>query len=73
MRKEQRYNPCLYIKTFLRLVLIVGFLFPNHAKSEADHLSKGGAFEIDLGDREIPLTTKQDREQKLLEEQIKKK
>ena len=33
----------------------------------------GGIFELALGDSEIPLTPKQEKEQKLLEEQLKKK
>tara|TARA_Y100001968_G_scaffold3010_1_gene2538 strand:+ start:130 stop:321 length:192 start_codon:yes stop_codon:yes gene_type:complete len=37
------------------------------------HFGAGGVFELDLGDSEIPLTPKQEREQKLLEEQLKKK
>ena len=36
-------------------------------------IGAGGVFELDLGDSEIPLTLKQEREQKLLEEQLKKK
>jgi len=33
----------------------------------------GGVFALDLGDSEIPLTPKQEAEQKLLEEQLKKR
>ena len=33
----------------------------------------GGVFELDLGDSEIPLTPKQEREQKLLEEKLEMK
>ena len=38
-----------------------------------NHFGAGRVFELDLGDSEIPLTPKLEREQKLLEEQLKKK
>jgi len=37
------------------------------------HFGAGGIFELDLGDSETPLTPKKEREEKLLEEQLKKK
>ena len=58
---------------FLLLALIAGFLSPIAALSDSNHFGAGGVFELDLGDSEIPLTPKQEREQKLLEEQLKKK
>ncbi len=45
----------------------------NPIKSDSNHFGAEGFFEWDLGDSEIPLTPKQEREQKLLEEQLKKK
>ncbi|AIQ96175.1 hypothetical protein [Prochlorococcus sp. MIT 0801] len=46
--------------------LIDGFTF-------AEDIGAGGVFELNLGDSEIPLTTKREREQKLFEEKLKKK
>ena len=43
------------------------------SQSDTNHFGAGGVFELDLGDSEIPLTPKQEREQMLLEEQLKKK
>ena len=42
-------------------------LYASHS-----HFGEGGIFELDLGDSEIPLTPKQEKEQKLIEEQLKK-
>ena len=61
------------MKHFLLLALSAGFLLPINALSDNNHFGAGGLFELDLGDSEIPLTPKQEREQKLLEEQLKKK
>ena len=61
------------MKRFLLLALTAGILFPTFARSDTNHFGAGGIFELDLGDSEIPLTPKQEREQKLLEEQLKKK
>ena len=58
---------------FLLLALTAGILFPALSRSDTNHFGAGGIFELDLGDSEIPLTPKQEREQKLLEEQLKKK
>ena len=57
----------------LLLALTAGLLFPSPSQSDTNHFGAGGSFELDLGDSEIPLTPKQAREQKLLEEQLKKK
>ena len=57
---------------FLLLALTAVFLFPLAALSDTSHFGAEGVFELDLGDSEIPLTPKQEREQKLLEEQLKK-
>ena len=59
-------------KLFL-LALITTVLLPTPSQSNTNHFGAGGVFELDLGDSEIPLTPKQEREQKLLEEQLKKK
>ena len=60
------------MKHFLLLALTAGLLFPTLTKADTNHFGAGGIFELDLGDSEIPLTPKQEREQKLLEEQLKK-
>ena len=57
----------------LLFALTAGLLFPTPSQSDTSHFGAGGVFELDLGDSEIPLTPKQEREQKLLEEQAKKK
>ena len=56
------------MKRLFLLALTAGILFPALARSDTNHFGAGGAFELDLGDSEIPLTLKQEREQKLLEE-----
>ncbi len=55
------------MKRFLLFALTVGTLFPSLTKSDTNHFGAGGVFELDLGDSEIPLTPKQEREQTLLE------
>ena len=60
------------MKNFLLLALTTTLLFPIPSQSDTNHFGAGGVFELDLGDSEIPLTPKQEREQKLLEEQLKK-
>ena len=57
----------------LLLALATSLLFPTPSQSDTNHFGAGGVFELDLGDSEIPLTPKQEREQKLLEEPIKRK
>ena len=58
---------------YLLLALTATFFFPTLTKSDTNHFGAGGVFELDLGDSEIPLTPKQERQQKLLEESLKKK
>ena len=60
------------MKNFLLLALTTALLFPTPSQSDTNHFGSGGIFELDLGDSEIPLTPKKEREQKLLEEQLKK-
>ena len=57
----------------LLLALTATLIFPTPSQSDTNHFDAGGVFELDLGDSEIPLTPKQERERKLLEEQLKKK
>ena len=57
----------------LLLALTATLIFPTPSQADTNHFGAGGIFELDLGDSEIPLTPKQEREQKLLEEQLKKK
>ena len=57
----------------LLLALTATLLFPNPSQSDTNHFGAGGVFELDLADSEIPLTPKQEREQKHLEAQLKKK
>ena len=61
------------MKKLLLLALTTNILLPTPSQSDTNHFGAGGVFELDLGDSEIPLTPKQEREQKLLEEQLKKK
>ena len=61
------------MKNFLLLSLVLSFLFPISSQSDTNHFGKGGVFELDLGDSEIPSTPKEERKQKLLEEQLTKK
>ena len=57
----------------LLLALTASLIFPTPSQSDTNHFGAGGVFELDLGDSEIPLTPKQKREQKLLEEQLEKR
>ena len=61
------------MKTYLLLALTATLIFPTPSQSDTNHFGAGGVFELDLGDSEIPLTPKQESEQMLLEEQVKKK
>ena len=61
------------MKNFLLLALTSILIFPTSSQSDTNHFGAGRIFELDLGDSEIPLTPKQEREQMLLEEQVKKK
>ena len=66
MTKQER------IHSFVVLALTAVLLLPTPSQSDINHFGAGGVFELDLGDSEIPLTPKQEREQKLEEEQLKK-
>ena len=55
------------------LLFLLSLVSIPASQSKSNHFGAGGLFELDLGDSEIPLTPKQAREQKLLEEQLKKK
>tara|TARA_B100000214_G_scaffold256779_1_gene189235 strand:+ start:232 stop:438 length:207 start_codon:yes stop_codon:yes gene_type:complete len=57
----------------LLLALTISLLFPTPSQPHTNHFGSGGVFQLDLGDSEMPLTPKQEREQKLLEGQLKKK
>ena len=61
------------MKTYLILALTATLIFPTPSQSDTNHFGAGGVFELDLGDSEMPLTPKQEKEQKLLEELMKKK
>ena len=60
----------LYLLPLLTLISLTSI---NPSQSDTNHFGAGGLFELDLGDSEIPLTPKQEKEQKLIEEQLKKK
>ena len=57
----------------ISLLLLCFLIETNPSQSDTNHFGAGGVFELDLGDSEIPLTPKQEREQKLLEENLKMK
>ena len=57
----------------LLLALTTTLIFPTPSQADTNHFGAGGVFELDLGDSEIPLTTKQEKEQKLLEEKLEMK
>ena len=57
----------------LPLITLLFLALISPSQSNTNHFGAGGVFELDLGDSEIPLTPKQEREQTLLEEQLKKK
>ena len=61
------------MKNYLVLALTATLLFPSTSQSDTNHFGAGGVFELDLGDSEIPLIPKQEREQKILEKKLKKK
>tara|TARA_Y100001968_G_scaffold135478_1_gene123574 strand:+ start:274 stop:465 length:192 start_codon:yes stop_codon:yes gene_type:complete len=61
------------MNSLIVLAFIATLLFPSPSQSDTNHFGAGGVFELDLGDSDIPLTIKKDRDQKLLEEQFKKK
>ena len=53
------------------IAISTALLFPTPSQSDTNHFGAGGVFELDLGDSEIPLTPKQEREQKLLRRGVK--
>ena len=57
----------LYLLPLLTLISLTSI---NPSQSDTNHFGEGGVFELDLGDSEIPMTPKQEREQKLLEEKL---
>ena len=60
------------MNSLIMLSLITTLFLPTPSQSDTNHFSAGGVFELDLGDSEIPLTPNQEREHKLIEEQLKK-
>ncbi len=62
----------LLLLLLLLLALTAGLLYPI-ANSYTNYFGEGGVFELDLGDSEIHLTPREEREKKLLEEKLKKK
>ena len=61
------------MKRLFFIALTTTLLFPTPSLSDTNHFGAGGIFELDLGDSEIPLTPKQEREQKLLKEKLEMK
>ena len=61
------------MKNLLLLTFITPLLLHSPSQSNTNHFGAGGVFELDLGDSEIPLTPKQEKEQKLLEEKLEMK
>ena len=51
---------------FLPLLTLISLTSISPSQSDTNHFGAGGVFELDLGDSQIPLTPKQEREQKLL-------
>ncbi len=60
----------LYLLPLLTLISLISI---SPSQSDTNHFGAGGVFELDLGDSEIPLTPKQEREQKLLKEKLEMK
>ena len=58
---------------FLPLIFSLLAFSASQLHASHSHFGAGGVFELDLGDSEIPLTPKQEKEQKLLKELLKKK
>ena len=50
------------MKRLIMLALSTIFFFPTSSQSDTKHFSEGGVFELDLGDNEMPLTPKEERE-----------
>ena len=57
----------------LLIALTTALLFPTPSQSDTNNFGAGGVSELDLSDSEIHLTQKKERQQKLLEEELKKK
>ena len=57
----------------LPLLTLISLTSITPSQSDTNHFGAGGIFELDLGDSEIPLTPKQEREQKLLKEKLEMK
>ena len=57
----------------LPLLIFLSLTLTTPLRSETNHFGASGVFALDLGDSEIPLTPKQEREKKLLAEYLKKK
>ena len=70
---DQKAGTEKQMKRLFFIAISTALLFPTSSLSDPNHFGAGGVFELDLGDSEIPLTPKQEREQKLLEEQLKTK
>tara|TARA_Y100001968_G_C18804038_1_gene457009 strand:- start:8 stop:202 length:195 start_codon:yes stop_codon:yes gene_type:complete len=60
------------MKKLLLLALATTLLFPTLSQSDTNHFGAGGVFELDLGDCEIPLTPKQERELKTFRKPVEK-
>ena len=58
------------MKYFLLLALTTSLLLPTPSQSDTNHFGSGGVVELDLGDSEMPLTPKQERERKYDQFQI---
>ena len=52
----------------LLLALTATLIFPTPSQSDTNHFGVGEVFELDKDHSEIPFTPKQEREQKLLED-----
>ena len=57
------------MKNFILFALATSIFFPRPSQSDTNHFGAGGAFELDLGDSEMPLTPQQEKKKTLLEEQ----
>ena len=60
------------MKSLYLIALTTSLIFHTPSQSDTNHFGAGGVFELDLGDKRIPLTPKKEREQNLLEEQLNK-
>ena len=70
---DQKAGTEKQMKRLFFIAITTALLYPTPSQSDTNHFGAGGVFELDLGDSEIPLTPKEEREQKLLEEQFKTK